>query len=412
MTEEGATRTKQSILEMLEQRPHELFDQNSYMDLASTDNISVEQAFKDFRREKILFNGVPFIPQGEADDDASNTFVYSLFNFVDRMIRIDPSCATVDDQFMSPLSPSNTPVSSCRIQPIRPSSSSLFNDEALEALSELSINSPTSPSSTASSSANGSRSADLAQILKDRRNKAEILSSTILRNACRTGAGADSFFNTQRIFVLDGTFLTHKSGSHEGNGDIDAPVKIDVVLVPCNGGSSSDNDTDLASLSSNYSTMESKPQHSLVAIAEIWNSFTLFDMSSMDSAEQGDDSSMVPWLEIDTIIIDETNLRTKERSRKMDIVVYHPESKKYLYPTHMTEDMLRSTFWDYLGDSDTGSCVTHNSCSDTITIGKSLAVDGDDKGESIDGSTSRVRSENITLSRRLKNIFSFSSSTS
>ena len=56
----------------------------------ASDNVSVEQAYKDFRREKVLFNGIPFVPQ--KDMICLDIFANTLTNFVERMLRIDPSC--------------------------------------------------------------------------------------------------------------------------------------------------------------------------------------------------------------------------------------------------------------------------------------------------------------------------------
>lgn len=58
----------------------------------ASDNVSVEQAYKDFRREKVLFNGIPFVPQ--KDMICLDIFANTLTNFVERMLRIDPSCVT------------------------------------------------------------------------------------------------------------------------------------------------------------------------------------------------------------------------------------------------------------------------------------------------------------------------------
>jgi hypothetical protein len=47
-----------------------------------------------------------------------------------------------------------------------------------------------------------------------------------MQRACRTSAGADSFFTVQKLFCIEGTFLTQKTL------DDDPPVLIDVFLSP------------------------------------------------------------------------------------------------------------------------------------------------------------------------------------
>ena len=52
----------------------------------------------------------------------------------------------------------------------------------------------------------------------------EDIADIIIQRACRTSAGADSFFTTQRMFCVDGTFVTQKTNPH------DPPIKIDVFV--------------------------------------------------------------------------------------------------------------------------------------------------------------------------------------
>lgn len=117
-----------------------------------TPNTTSDQARKDFRRERVLLNDVPFIPD-KVDVDRCNAFASTLNVLLERMMR-------------------------------RPE---LFDRELY---------------------------AD-----------AEAISDAVLQRACRTGAGADSFFMVQKLLCVEGTFVTQRAFLS------DPPIKIDVFVA-------------------------------------------------------------------------------------------------------------------------------------------------------------------------------------
>jgi hypothetical protein len=132
--------------------------------------VTVEQASKDFKRERVLFNDVPFIPD-TLDVNRSHTFALTLRRYVDILLNKERG-----------------------------------NDI-------IKSSSPTIQSSSSSSSSSTTfniTSNDVADI--------------IMQKACRTSAGSDSFFMVQKLFCVSGTFVTQRTSSH------DLPIKVDLFL--------------------------------------------------------------------------------------------------------------------------------------------------------------------------------------
>lgn len=117
-----------------------------------TPNTTTEQARKDFRRERVLLNDVPFIPD-KTDVDRCNAFSMTLNVLLERMMR----------------------------------RRELFD----------------------------------AELYPD----VEAISDAIMQRACRTGAGADSFFMVQKLLCVEGTFVTQRTFL------TDPPIKIDVFVA-------------------------------------------------------------------------------------------------------------------------------------------------------------------------------------
>lgn len=201
--------------------------------------IDIAQAIKDFRREKVLLNGVRFTPELNSVDN-NDTFTVSVRNL----------CSIL-----------------CRMFP---------NDEM-----------------------------DAAQI-----------SDSILKKACRTGCGADSFFAVHKIFAVEHSVLMQNAGPD------DPPIELEVF---CSRGC-------------------------LYAHAECYNSYVLIDYSEI---EKIGDSDPVPWLYIDTYVTDETNFTTGERRRKLDIIA------PALRPTAVTEKKHRHR--RHLSDTTTHSATSTDS---------------------------------------------------
>ena len=76
--------TKKDILNLLKTRPDLL-----QIDLEPLQIVSTEQAKKDFRREKVLFNGIPFVPNGN-DSYRNDLFATALEHYTQRIIKIHP----------------------------------------------------------------------------------------------------------------------------------------------------------------------------------------------------------------------------------------------------------------------------------------------------------------------------------
>jgi len=111
-----------------------------------------EQARKDFRRERVLLNDVPFIPDN-IDVDRCNAFDKTLSILVDRMMR----------------------------------RKELYDGDLY--------------------------------------STSEAMTDAVLQRACRTSAGADSFFMVQKLLCVEGTFVTQRTYVS------DPPIKIDVFVA-------------------------------------------------------------------------------------------------------------------------------------------------------------------------------------
>ena len=138
----------------------------------------IAQALKDFRRERVLFNEVPFIPD-KADTDRNVGFALTLSEYLRRIRQIYPD--GVDNglvhkergrslgQFVEPNTSSN---SHKRRQKDQESPESKYKPLDLNNMS----------------------SAEL-----------------ILQRSCRSSAGTDSFFMVQKLFAVEGTLVTQRS---------------------------------------------------------------------------------------------------------------------------------------------------------------------------------------------------------
>ena len=114
--------------------------------------VSKDQAEKDFRRERVILNGVVFIPD-KINDARSEAFARSLRILVERMLR--------------------------------------------------------------------------ASAISQKKGSTDWISDIILQRGCRTSAGADSFFLVQKLFCVEGTFVTQKTSLQAED-----PIVIDVFTVP------------------------------------------------------------------------------------------------------------------------------------------------------------------------------------
>ncbi|KAJ1379041.1 hypothetical protein B484DRAFT_37923, partial [Ochromonadaceae sp. CCMP2298] len=116
-------------------------------------SVSTEQARKDFVRERVLLNDVPFIPD-RVDLHRCSAFAFTLQTLLARLTRAHPH------------SYSHT---------------------------------------------HSQQDASIAEI--------------VMQRACRTSAGADSFFMVQKLLCSEGTFVTQRAFPS------DAPIRVDVFVA-------------------------------------------------------------------------------------------------------------------------------------------------------------------------------------
>lgn len=144
----GSSKSKQQIIQSLE---------NSNMLLhcipLPNPNVTSEQTQKDFRRERVLLNDVPFIPDN-IDQDRCHAFSFTLKILLDRIVH-----------------------NRCLI----------YNIDLYPSASEI--------------------------------------TDIIMQRACRTSAGADSFFTIQKLLCVEGTFVIQRAFLN------DPPIRIDVFIT-------------------------------------------------------------------------------------------------------------------------------------------------------------------------------------
>lgn len=246
-----------------------------------------EQAHKDFRRERILFNDVPFVPD-TTDLNRMHAFSHTISEFITRI---------------------------CGGEAHRP------KREA--------IKSSTTKSSSGYKGGPSSKEPD-----KGVNPSAKIL-ETIFRRACRTSAGVDSFFMVQKLLAVEGTLVTQKPVV------CDPPIRIDVFLIP----SFLDDDAASTEIDSEYgsdcrygsgggggnSNSPKNTRFPLTCRVEVHNFFAVYNLSAMDGLVGDPSKDPQPWLEVETVVIDETNFLTSAHQRRLQLIVYCPETDKF-YP--------------------------------------------------------------------------------
>ncbi len=298
------------------------------------------QAIKDFRRERVLFNEVPFIPD-KADHSRNVGFALTLNEYLRRTRERFP-----------------TGVDNSQSSHARGRSVSVFTERDNEAN-------------------NGRRVKDLENEAASSRNELLNLdymtsAEIILQRSCRSSAGTDSFFMIQKLFCAEGTLVTQRSNILGFvpfiNGE--PPVVIDVYLDDGNFTSRNrecqDDDCDIAEKDLEVSGTEDTavmtegvddskvppasiinkgvgtisgitennercpPQ--LVGDIRICNSFAVYDVDAVDLISGDADTDPPPWLEVETVITDKCNFATGEQRRVLEIQVYCPSLNLYFPP--------------------------------------------------------------------------------
>jgi hypothetical protein len=173
---EGCTTKEQIIKRIVRYRSDLLFVP------LTLPSVSSGQLSKDFQRERVLLNGVAFIPDKQ-DTYRNNSFVATLNMLISRLVaREGMHCITPVGDVGS--SSSGTGV----VVPHEPRTRS--------AGSHPPTHTPT----------------------------IESLTNIILQRASRTGCGSDSFFMVQKLFCIEGTFVTQKVET------TDEPIKMHVFI--------------------------------------------------------------------------------------------------------------------------------------------------------------------------------------
>jgi len=190
----------------------------------------------------------------------------------------------------------------------------------------------------------------------------DTIADITMQRACRTSAGADSFFMVQRLLCVDGTFVTQRTGID------DPPIKIDLYLVDeqkqreeiitdiehnyedvidikkyhqdINSNISNNHNNDIVrdtsstissvTFNSDNNADNNNQRHTsrcslpLCARSEIRNTFAVYDTLAMDELSGNGDPSN--WLEIESVVIDETNFQTGAHNRILQLFVTYDSS--------------------------------------------------------------------------------------
>ncbi len=317
----GEFYTKKDIIKRLQRHARSLISIK-----LSQPTTCISQALKDFRRERVLFNDVPFIPD-KTDSHRNIAFAMTLEKFLSRMrtsfAGCDKSCTADSKDALTSLN----------------NSLALNLDENVDA-----------------GSGSGARTNLTSAESEDLLNLDQMTShNIILQRACRTSAGADSFFMVQGLFAtVQGTFVTQRTNIVGFvpfvNGE--PPVQVEVFVQPTKvsarfrNADASTEDLEAAKNASGNITSNSENQNlhgkaqqkhaddgmDLVARIRVCNSFAVYDEDIIDLIAGEPETDPPPWLELETIINDEMNFRTGEQRRVLEVQVYCPENGEYYPP--------------------------------------------------------------------------------
>ena len=174
-------------------------------------------------------------------------------------------------------------------------------------------------------------------------------------NLLRTSAGADSFFVVQKLLCsnIPGTVVTQRTYGNE------PPIKIDIFISPIHHDCKSDRLDDSPSLynemhgrlnqtngqhsiNSNKNTSEDTlnhfneenktnitPMNTVCARIEVMNSFAIYDTTAIDNITGIVTEDPPAWLEVETVVVDETNFTTEEQHwRQLQLLVTCPATGK------------------------------------------------------------------------------------
>jgi len=319
----------------------------------------ISQALKDFRRERVLFNEVPFIPD-KTDSHRNVAFAMTLKEYITRLRRSFNGC---DNSCLS--------TSSSGAPSRKQSFSTNSNNSGVEKVS-ADNNDSKMPKRRESTTVVVEEFVPKKNEHGDELLNLERMTSQnlILQRACRTSAGADSFFMVQSLFAtVQGTFVTQRTNIVGFvpfvNGE--PPVQVDVFVTDTDkarqpSASNSDKEEgeeNKGGLNTGFCGTEAgaespavpKQQQAataaakdaenenipdagmdLIARIKVCNSFAVYDEDIIDQIAGEPETDPPPWLELETVITDRMNFRTGEQQRVLEVQVFAPENGKYYPP--------------------------------------------------------------------------------
>ena len=254
-----------------------------------------EQAQKDFCRERILLNDVPFVPDG-TDSNRAHNFANTIKEFISRI--------SGNHKIKTGKSESGIGMRSGGYNP------------------DYKHGTKTHGSSSGGGTGGSGLHFGGAHSSCTAIDHAHELLNTLFRRSCRTSAGVDSFFMVQKLFAVEGTIVTQRPVL------CDPPIRIDVFLIPPlleEDNALTEIDSEISDSKTNISTKK----WPLAARIEVHNFFAVYNMSAMDLITGDSEKDPPPWLEVETIVIDKSNFQTFENNRILKLIIFNPATSKY-----------------------------------------------------------------------------------
>jgi hypothetical protein len=206
----------------------------------------------------------------------------------------------------------------------------------------------------------------------------EEVADLLMQRACRTSAGADSFFSIQRLLCAEDSFVTQNIGLED-----DPPIHIDVFLAHQAHYNAHHRST--STYTSNTIVSTTTAQNAvhpcsddpyggiphLCARMLVSNSFSIYDSSAMeDSADLN--VSPLPWLEVDSVVVDESDLLTKQHWRKLHLLVTHTATGRCFTSSDDTTDITTISTASSISNITTSSIHSRTTISNSSPGKKAL----------------------------------------
>lgn len=309
-------------------------------------NVSKEQAEKDFRRERVILNGVFFIPD-KVDTVRCETFALSLHHLVERL-QMQENNTT--NSIPSSSSSKSSIISDTILQRgcrTSAGADSFFMVQKLLCIDGTFITQKTSlraedpiivdvflmyDERDLDADADHAYSAAAA-------NNQQLSSSSGSTNST-IDHPSEASQNSSCISNQCGEMLFSKDACQEPGNAMKCSADVtgkEVNLVNSDRVNAAENTQEGFCGADNGSLDTSQTFGSLYARIEVKNFFSVYDISAMDELPSipeaappgmcgGSAASLtldqpLPWLEVETILIDESNFRTKEHWRRLQLIV-------------------------------------------------------------------------------------------